>query len=205
MDLADLEKHGMISMIEALQRMKWTEVCTVSEPSYPHLAKAFYTCLHSKEDGSLTSLVKGKPIRITHDLLERLFGVSKVYTNLSQWCRHSPHVDTSSSFQETCSHVWDSVSTLPGGLHKFVSVVSTQSTCVLTWSACVLTQSACVLTQSTVVSTHSMFRSTLVLSSRKHVLMFGPVCRHTPWWCRHSPAETQKREFFWTRGCLGIE
>ncbi|MQM01530.1 hypothetical protein Taro_034288, partial [Colocasia esculenta] len=65
-DLEDLEKHGMYSVVEALQRLKWTGICTVSEPSYPHLAKAFYTCLKTEEDGSLTSMVKGKSIHITH-------------------------------------------------------------------------------------------------------------------------------------------
>ncbi|MQM23728.1 hypothetical protein Taro_056795 [Colocasia esculenta] len=77
-DLVDMEKHGMLSMVEALQRLKWTGIFTVLEPSYPHLAKAFYTCLKTEEDGSLTSTVKGTYIHITHDLLERLFGVSTV-------------------------------------------------------------------------------------------------------------------------------
>ncbi|MQM19063.1 hypothetical protein Taro_052062 [Colocasia esculenta] len=77
-DLADLEKHEMHSVVEALQRLKWTGICTVSEPSYPHLEKAFYTCLKSEEDGSLTSTIKGTSIHITHDLLERLFGTSTV-------------------------------------------------------------------------------------------------------------------------------
>ncbi|MQM18122.1 hypothetical protein Taro_051108 [Colocasia esculenta] len=58
-DLEDLEKHGMHSVVEALQRLKWTGICTISEPNYPHLAKAFYTCLKTEEDGSLTSMVKG--------------------------------------------------------------------------------------------------------------------------------------------------
>ncbi|MQL77297.1 hypothetical protein Taro_009704 [Colocasia esculenta] len=31
-DLADLEKHGMHSVVEALQRLKWTGICSVSEP-----------------------------------------------------------------------------------------------------------------------------------------------------------------------------
>ncbi|MQM20884.1 hypothetical protein Taro_053914, partial [Colocasia esculenta] len=57
-DLEDLEKHGMHSVVEALQRLKWTGIYTVSEPSYLHLAKAFYTCLKIEEDGSLTSMVK---------------------------------------------------------------------------------------------------------------------------------------------------
>ncbi|MQL72589.1 hypothetical protein Taro_004943 [Colocasia esculenta] len=58
-DLEDLEKHGMHSVVEALQRLKWTGICTVSEPSYLHLVKAFYICLKTEEDGSLTSMVKG--------------------------------------------------------------------------------------------------------------------------------------------------
>ncbi|MQM08818.1 hypothetical protein Taro_041675 [Colocasia esculenta] len=68
-DLEDLEKHGMHSVVETLQRLKWTGMCTVSEPSYPHMAKAFYTYLKTEEDGSLTSTVKelmekmGQPIR----------------------------------------------------------------------------------------------------------------------------------------------
>ncbi|MQL94395.1 hypothetical protein Taro_027052 [Colocasia esculenta] len=58
-DLEDLEKHGMHSVVEALQRLKWIGICTVSEPSYLHLAKAFYTCFKTEEDWSLTSMVKG--------------------------------------------------------------------------------------------------------------------------------------------------
>ncbi|MQM13810.1 hypothetical protein Taro_046736 [Colocasia esculenta] len=77
-DIEDLEKHGMHDIVEAIQRMKWTRMVTVSEPSYPDLAKAFYTCLKSEEDGSLSSTVKGTHIHITYDLLERLFGVSTV-------------------------------------------------------------------------------------------------------------------------------
>ncbi|MQL83461.1 hypothetical protein Taro_015953 [Colocasia esculenta] len=53
-------------------------MCTVSEPSYLHLVKAFYICLKTEEDGSLTSTVKGTSIHITYDLLERLFGMSIV-------------------------------------------------------------------------------------------------------------------------------
>ncbi|MQM11561.1 hypothetical protein Taro_044469 [Colocasia esculenta] len=77
-DIEDLEKHGMNSIVEAIQRMKWSRLVTVSEPSYPDLAKAFYTCLKTEEDGSLSSSVKGTPIHITYDLLERLFGVSTI-------------------------------------------------------------------------------------------------------------------------------
>ncbi|MQL68791.1 hypothetical protein Taro_001033 [Colocasia esculenta] len=57
-DVADLEKNRMHSIVEALDRMKWTEVATLSEVSYPDLVKAFYVCLKSEEDGSLTSSVK---------------------------------------------------------------------------------------------------------------------------------------------------
>ncbi|MQL99047.1 hypothetical protein Taro_031763 [Colocasia esculenta] len=74
--MADLEKNGMQSIVEAIERMKWTKMVTVSEASYPDLVKAFYTCLKIEEDGSLSSTVKGTPIHITYDLLERLFGVS---------------------------------------------------------------------------------------------------------------------------------
>ncbi|MQL86908.1 hypothetical protein Taro_019441 [Colocasia esculenta] len=77
-DIEDLEKHGMHIIVEAIQRMKWLRLVTVSEPSYPDLAKAFYTYLKTEEDGSLSSSVKGTPIHITYDLLERLFGVSTV-------------------------------------------------------------------------------------------------------------------------------
>ncbi|MQM11273.1 hypothetical protein Taro_044181 [Colocasia esculenta] len=74
-DIEDLEKHGMHSIVEAIQRMKWSRLVTVSEPSYPDLAKV---CLKTEEDASLSSSVKGTPIHITYDLLERLFGVSIV-------------------------------------------------------------------------------------------------------------------------------
>ncbi|MQM16778.1 hypothetical protein Taro_049740 [Colocasia esculenta] len=77
-DIAYLEKNGMHSVVAAMQRMKWTRMMTISEASYPDLVKAFYTCLKSEEDGSLTSTVKGTPIHISYDLLESLFGVSTV-------------------------------------------------------------------------------------------------------------------------------
>ncbi|MQM04059.1 hypothetical protein Taro_036852 [Colocasia esculenta] len=77
-DIADLDKNGMHSIVEAIERMKWSRLVTVSETSYPDLVKAFYTCLKVKEDGSLSSSVKGTPIHITYDLLESLFGVSTV-------------------------------------------------------------------------------------------------------------------------------
>ncbi|MQM11521.1 hypothetical protein Taro_044429 [Colocasia esculenta] len=77
-DIADLEKNGMHSVVAAIQRMKWMKMVTVSEASYPDLVKPFFTCLKVEEDGSLTSTVKGTPIHITYDLLESLFGVSTV-------------------------------------------------------------------------------------------------------------------------------
>ncbi|MQM19995.1 hypothetical protein Taro_053009, partial [Colocasia esculenta] len=57
-DIEDIEKHGMHSIMEAIQRMKWLRLVIVSEPSYLDLAKAFYTCLKTEEDGSLCSSVK---------------------------------------------------------------------------------------------------------------------------------------------------
>ncbi|MQM15348.1 hypothetical protein Taro_048289 [Colocasia esculenta] len=72
-DIEDLEKHGMHNIVEVIQRMKWLRLVAISEPSYPDLAKTFYTCLKTEEDGSLSSSVKGTPIHITYDLLERLF------------------------------------------------------------------------------------------------------------------------------------
>ncbi|MQM21055.1 hypothetical protein Taro_054086 [Colocasia esculenta] len=75
-DVADLEKNGMHSVVAAMQRMKWTKIVTISKASYPDLVKAFYTCLKSEADGSLTSTVKDIPIHITYDMLESLFGVS---------------------------------------------------------------------------------------------------------------------------------
>ncbi|MQM15705.1 hypothetical protein Taro_048656 [Colocasia esculenta] len=77
-DIEDLEKYGMHSIVEAIERMKWMQMVTIFEPGYPDLAKAFYTCLKTKEDGSLFSTVKGTSIHISYDLLERLFGVSTV-------------------------------------------------------------------------------------------------------------------------------
>ncbi|MQL92400.1 hypothetical protein Taro_025030 [Colocasia esculenta] len=75
-DLANLEKNGMSSLVEALQRLKWTKIATLSEVSYLDLVKAFYVCLKIEEDGTLTSLVKGTQIRISRDLLASLFDVS---------------------------------------------------------------------------------------------------------------------------------
>ncbi|MQL96951.1 hypothetical protein Taro_029635 [Colocasia esculenta] len=75
-DVADLEKNGMPSVVAALSRMKWSVISTFSEVSYPDLVKAFYVCLKSKIDGSVTSSVNGIPIKIDHDLLKMLFEVS---------------------------------------------------------------------------------------------------------------------------------
>ncbi|MQM16239.1 hypothetical protein Taro_049193 [Colocasia esculenta] len=75
-DVADLEKNGMHSIVAAMQRLKWTQMATFYEASYPELVKAFYVCLKSEADGSLTSTVKGTQIRITYEVLESLFGVS---------------------------------------------------------------------------------------------------------------------------------
>ncbi|MQM14950.1 hypothetical protein Taro_047886 [Colocasia esculenta] len=55
------------------------------------------------------------------------------------------------------------------------------------------------------VSTQPVAVSTLDPSPRRSFCVNGTMCRHTPWWCRHTPAETQKREFIWTRGCLGFK
>ncbi|MQM12040.1 hypothetical protein Taro_044951 [Colocasia esculenta] len=68
-------KNGMGSIVEALDRLKWSKMDTISEVSFPDLVKAFYVCLKTEEDGTLTSMVKGTPIRVTHDLLASLFGV----------------------------------------------------------------------------------------------------------------------------------
>ncbi|MQL76951.1 hypothetical protein Taro_009352 [Colocasia esculenta] len=74
-DIADLQKNRMGSIIAAMERMKLTKLATLSEVSYPNLVKAFYVCLKTEEDGSLTSTVKGTQIKITYELLETLFGV----------------------------------------------------------------------------------------------------------------------------------
>ncbi|MQL72849.1 hypothetical protein Taro_005202 [Colocasia esculenta] len=75
-DVADLEKNGMHSVVEALIRMQWMGVTTFSEVSYPDLVKAFYACLKTQEDGSLVSYVKGTQIKIDSELLHELFGVT---------------------------------------------------------------------------------------------------------------------------------
>ncbi|MQL93157.1 hypothetical protein Taro_025805 [Colocasia esculenta] len=74
-DVADLEKKGMHSIVAAMSRMQWMEITTFSEVSYPDLVKAFYVCLRSEADGSLVSYVKGTQIKIDHELLHLLFGV----------------------------------------------------------------------------------------------------------------------------------
>ncbi|MQL97170.1 hypothetical protein Taro_029858 [Colocasia esculenta] len=75
-DIVDLEKNGMHSVVAVMQRMKWSRLATISEASYPDLVKAFFIYLKVEEDGSLTSSVNGTPIHITYALLESLFGVS---------------------------------------------------------------------------------------------------------------------------------
>ncbi|MQL87684.1 hypothetical protein Taro_020235 [Colocasia esculenta] len=77
-DVADLPKNGMGSIIAAMERMKWSKMATLLEVSYPDLVKAFYVCLKTEEDGSLTSTVKGTQIKITYELLESLFGVCTI-------------------------------------------------------------------------------------------------------------------------------
>ncbi|MQM15167.1 hypothetical protein Taro_048107 [Colocasia esculenta] len=57
-DIADLEKNGMHNIVAEMERMKWTEIATFSKVSYPDLVKAFYVCLRTEADGSLTSSVK---------------------------------------------------------------------------------------------------------------------------------------------------
>ncbi|MQL85101.1 hypothetical protein Taro_017609 [Colocasia esculenta] len=50
-------------IVAAMDRLKWTKIATLSEVSYPDLVKAFYVCLKTEEDGTLTSMVKGTQIR----------------------------------------------------------------------------------------------------------------------------------------------
>ncbi|MQM17857.1 hypothetical protein Taro_050837 [Colocasia esculenta] len=66
----------MGSIVAAMDRLKWTKIATLSEVSYPDLVKAFYVCLKTEEDETLTSMVKGTQIRVTQDLLASLFGVT---------------------------------------------------------------------------------------------------------------------------------
>ncbi|MQM14135.1 hypothetical protein Taro_047065 [Colocasia esculenta] len=75
-DVTDLEKNGMHSIVAAVRRMQWTIILTFSEVSYPDLVKAFYVCLKSEADGSLTSSVKGTTIKIDYNLLKTLFDVN---------------------------------------------------------------------------------------------------------------------------------
>ncbi|MQL72660.1 hypothetical protein Taro_004979 [Colocasia esculenta] len=59
-----------------MDRLGWTKMATFSEVSYPDLVKAFYVCLKTKEDGTLTSMVKGTQSRVTRELLPSIFGVT---------------------------------------------------------------------------------------------------------------------------------
>ncbi|MQM07222.1 hypothetical protein Taro_040062 [Colocasia esculenta] len=74
-DVQNLEKSGMSSLVETLRRLKWMDVATFTEVSYLDLVKAFFICLKSEADGSLVSSVKGIKIKIDHELLHTLFGV----------------------------------------------------------------------------------------------------------------------------------
>ncbi|MQL75723.1 hypothetical protein Taro_008100 [Colocasia esculenta] len=74
-DVANLRKSGMSSVVELINQMQWTEVTTFSEVSYLDLVKAFFVCMRTEEDGSLVSSVKGTMIRIDPELLKMLFNV----------------------------------------------------------------------------------------------------------------------------------
>ncbi|MQL96119.1 hypothetical protein Taro_028796 [Colocasia esculenta] len=74
-DVQNLEKSGMTSLVEALRRMQWMDVATFTEVSYLDLVKAFFICLKPEADGSLVSSVRGIQIKINHELLHELFGV----------------------------------------------------------------------------------------------------------------------------------
>ncbi|MQM15393.1 hypothetical protein Taro_048338 [Colocasia esculenta] len=74
-DVQNLEKNGMSSVVEALRRMQWMDVATFTEVSYPDLVKAFFVCLKSEADGSLVSSVKGIQNKVDHELLHTLFVV----------------------------------------------------------------------------------------------------------------------------------
>ncbi|MQM12600.1 hypothetical protein Taro_045520 [Colocasia esculenta] len=77
-DIANFQKNGMGSIITVMERMKWTKLESLSEVSYLDLVKAFYVCLKTEEDGSLTSTIKGTQIKITCGLLESLFDVCTI-------------------------------------------------------------------------------------------------------------------------------
>ncbi|MQL68752.1 hypothetical protein Taro_001053 [Colocasia esculenta] len=74
-DVANLRKSGMSSLVELINQMQWTEISTFLEVSYPDLVKAFFVCMRTEEDGSLVSSVKGTLIRIDPELLKVLFNV----------------------------------------------------------------------------------------------------------------------------------
>ncbi|MQL95609.1 hypothetical protein Taro_028278 [Colocasia esculenta] len=74
-DVANLKKSGMSSVVDLINQMQWTEISTFSEVSYPDLVKAFFVCMKTEEDGSLVSSVKGIMIRIDPELLKMLFNV----------------------------------------------------------------------------------------------------------------------------------
>ncbi|MQL97550.1 hypothetical protein Taro_030242 [Colocasia esculenta] len=88
-DIEDLKKNGMSSIVEKINQMQWKGVTTYSEVSYPDLVKAFYVCLRTEADGSLVSSVKGTLIKIDPELLRMLFevntsGFSGVHTEDAQ-------------------------------------------------------------------------------------------------------------------------
>ncbi|MQM18197.1 hypothetical protein Taro_051187, partial [Colocasia esculenta] len=74
-DVANLRKNGMSSVVDLVNQMQWTGVSTFSEVSYPDLVKAFFVCMRTEEDESLVSSVKGTLIRINPELLKMLFDV----------------------------------------------------------------------------------------------------------------------------------
>ncbi|MQM16689.1 hypothetical protein Taro_049649 [Colocasia esculenta] len=114
--------------------------------------------------------------------------------------------------QGTYNSCKGSVDTAPTGVD---TMLQTQGKMMKKWSRGADTRSSCVdtrfgshkacLSVLYSVSTQPEVVSTLeTLPREPFVPVWDSVSTHSMVWCRHTPAETQKREFLWTRGCLGI-
>ncbi|MQM07101.1 hypothetical protein Taro_039938 [Colocasia esculenta] len=78
MDLADLEKNGMGSLVEALQRLKWTKIATLSEIIVPR-STTFSSCTKADSDLMFWA-IQNQEINTTELIIERMkFASSQVW------------------------------------------------------------------------------------------------------------------------------
>ncbi|MQM11796.1 hypothetical protein Taro_044708 [Colocasia esculenta] len=82
-DLADLEKNGMGSLVEALQKLKWTKIATLSEIIVPRSA-SFSTCARADSDMMFWA-IQNQEYNTAELIIERMkFASSQVWDTKSK-------------------------------------------------------------------------------------------------------------------------